>query len=615
MIGGAKLRRVLLGLAHAAGVPLLGVGLMVAGTLVAAFGTPVVGRLGGIVSGLLTFAGVGTMLFGMLRYENLFVAFGTFFPLGLGLAMIDFAVEDQLVLTRGEVTTCTVLDVTRHEQSGEGDTRIWHVFDLSCAQPAVTKMSTGGRIAEPGDSIAVRYYPGGGLDTRPADSDPNPRPRALLGAAALGVGIVVRMLAEFGVLPADDSRLFSRRPRAWRKELRRQKLLGRARAKGDSQARPAWLLSYLDAPVRGRPPVATATHYPGHGRTPSEWAVSLVSGSRCRVSLRAAPPAMADQFQALCDVYLISDEQWDAENVVTAGESARVAADHGDLQRWREATQAYLDELEAVNDDLWHYWVDRARRLGLRWGRSTLLQDWQRRVRSGHARLVLAADAYRPVFEEIRSTIATTAQAQQELEARHRRLSEWASRRLWYLTPASDGGQIIVRSDVSGDAPPGTVLRDLSEVYEDAQNHRHTHLVPVGWDEASLRACDAELAELSAAYPPVGTTRSGRPMLNPSPVTFADWFQWRHRQSHDWISDPEELARARAIKQLRFRRTVRPRSAGGSWPTDFGGMDDRGGDYGGGDYAGGGDYGGSSYGGGDYGGGGYGGGYSGGGGY
>jgi hypothetical protein len=590
------MRRALSGLAYAAGIPVLGLALVLSGTALVAFGPPPFdGGVGQVVSGLLTIVGFGTVAFSQLRYLSFLVFLGAFFPLMLGLNFIDMAVEERVLLDRGDVTTCTVLAVTHHEEPTEDGTRTWYDYDLACARPEVTAMTTNNRVAQERDQITVRFDVAGRLDPRPADTTVDPDTSLRQGAAALGVGIVLRLLGEFGVLPS--SRVLrgwvTRGGREWRKERRRIRRLDQARAQGNLQARVGWLLPYHRASMGGRPPAEVTVVHRNGDYPDSRWAVKPLRALRCQVSVQAMPPAVEEQIRELGELYLIDDRSWEAENVV-GGDEERVAADAADLTRWREAAETYLSELAAVSRDLWRFWVDRGRRLGVSRGRPATLRAWQALVRSGYERLARAADAYRPVFEEISAAIATTARARDELEARQQRERGWQARPLWYLRPAGEEGATVVRSDVSGTPPPGVVPGPLRVTYDDAKARHDRELIPVDWDEASLRSCDAELAAMSARYPPVGETRSGRSMTEPALVTFAGWFHQYVGVRHDGISDREYLERRRQIRiQAQARRTIpRHPSVGGSWPTDLGA-----GDYG---ISGGGDYGAGGYGAGSY---------------
>jgi hypothetical protein len=225
--------------------------------------------------------------------------------------------------------------------------------------------------------------------------------------------------------------------------------------------------------------------------------------------------------------------------------------------------------VEAVNRDLWRFWVERGYRLATWWVTPGLLRSWQELVRSQCERLARVAAAYRPIVDEITAAIAETKVAEQDLKERQRRLDEWAERPLWYLRLTKDGGLMIVRSDVSGESAPDGLARSLPAVYEDAKEQRQQRLIPVDWDAASLRACDAELAEMATARPPVGATSSGRPMTKPSPFTFVAWFEQEYGLAHNHISGREMLAylrqereRARSSQSRSKGRPVRPRSDG-----------------------------------------------------
>lgn len=602
--------RVLFGVAYAVGIPVVGLALMVLGTVLVAFGPPFFDTWPGTaITWLLIWVGSVGAFFSQLRYQSVLLFLGGGAALIFGLYHTHTAFRDSLLLGRGELVTCTIANIDQHVYQ-DGGAR--YTYGLACARPDVTTMTTGSSVGQVGDSVTVVADPAGRLDPRPADAVGDPDTRAITGAITLGVAIALRLVGEFGPR--------SLRPSVWRRDARRRKeqrrirRLAQARARGTLQDRVGWLLPY-DRPDRNRPPTRTAYVSPLTRSTGSMWAVKPVPAQRCQVALDAAPPAIEEMIRSLCDLYVIGDERRSVPNVV-AGDRAEVAADEADLRRWREATDAYLNELAAVNRDLWEYWVDHGQRLGVFWGRTARLKSWQDHVRSAYARLVRASDAYRPVFNEITAAIETTRTAEQDLQARNRVLSDWADRPLWYLKPTAEDSLVLVRSDVSGEPPPEGHGRTLPAAYEAARAEYHFRLTPVDWDEASLRACDAELAQISEAHPPVGTTASGRPLTRPAPDTFAAWFQQRFGGSHDRVSDRAALANLRQRRATRSGRG-RPRSAGGgSWPTapyighDSGGSDHSVGDYGGSDY--GSSHGGSDYGSGYSGGGDYGGGYSGG---
>jgi len=593
------MRRVVFGVAYAVGIPVVGLALMVLGTVLVAFGPPFFDTwLGTAITWLLIGVGSAGACFSHLRYEDVLVFLGGGVALIFGLYQTHTAFQDSLLLGRGELVTCTIASIDRHVSQDSG-TR--YTYGLTCARPDVTTMTTDSSVGEVGDAVTVVVDPAGRLDPRPANAVGDPDTRVIQGAVALGVAIALRLVGEFGPQ--------SFRPSSWRwdarrrKERRRIRLLARARARGTLQDRVGWLLPY-DRTDRNRPPTRTAYISPLTRSTDSIWAVKPVAAQRCQVALDAAPPAIEEMIRSLCDLYVIGDERRSVPNVV-AGERARVAADEADLRRWREATDTYLSELAAVNRELWGYWVDDGQRLRISWGQSALLKSWQDRVRSAYARLARASDAYRPVFNEITAAIETTQTAEQNLQERNRALRDWADRPLWYLKPTAEGSLVLVRSDVSGEPPPEGKGRTLPAAYEAARAEYYLRLTPVDWDEASLRACDVELAHISEAHPPVGTTASGRPLTRPAPDTFAAWFQQQFRGSHDRVSDRAALADLRQ-RRATGRRRGRSRSASGaSWPTapyvghDSDGSDSTVGDHGGSDY-GVGDYGGS-HGGGDYG--------------
>jgi hypothetical protein len=375
-----------------------------------------------------------------------------------------------------------------------------------------------------------------------------------------------------------------------RKEQRRIQLLAEATARGDRQARVNWLLSY-DREFDGyeRMPVDGVDIHRHAVPDDPDWAAKPVTAYRCRVSLLTVPPAMAEQFQSLCGLYL-TDDGWPyhADNVTEDG-LALVVAYTADRQRWHRATLAYLRELAAVHRNLWRYWDDYGRRLGVAWGRSAPLRAWQDRLRSGYEQLARASDAYRPIFAEIDAAIAETAKARQALEARQRDRRAWEERRLWYLR-ITQRSVTIARADVTSKTPPDTTVQSLRDAYAAAKTHYDTHLVPVDWHEASLRACDDELAQLAAAHPPVGQSHSGGSLLKPSPATFAEWFRRYAGVAHDRLSDRHELGRLRQRRnQAQNRPPGQPHGASGAWPTSFG-IGDSGGGYGAGGYFGGGGF-------------------------
>jgi hypothetical protein len=196
-------------LLFAVGVPVAGLAIIVGCTALRAFGPDVlVGNwVGRLLLGLLGFfGGYGLILFSQLRYWNLLVFFGAFFALSIGAFQIEDSVEDWVLHQRGEVTTCTVVEIApreirRTDSEGRTSTDIVYDHSLACADPRVQEMTTGSRVSEAGDQLEVAHDPQGRLSPRPAASVSDPAGKLRHGAFVFAVGILLRLLSELGVWP------------------------------------------------------------------------------------------------------------------------------------------------------------------------------------------------------------------------------------------------------------------------------------------------------------------------------------------------------------------------------------------------------------------------------
>lgn len=200
-------RRLLIGnaLLFAVGVPVAGLAVVVGCTVLDASGPEVLAEgAGGILLGLVGFfVGYGLVLFSQLRYLNVLVFFGAFFTLFFGISGIDGAVEERLLLGRGETTDCTVLTVDERVETStdsDGDTTTNYYYDhrLACADPRVEAMTTTSEVAAPGDDITVLHDPAGRLSTRPAASV-DPASELTTGSILFGIGVALRILSELRV--------------------------------------------------------------------------------------------------------------------------------------------------------------------------------------------------------------------------------------------------------------------------------------------------------------------------------------------------------------------------------------------------------------------------------
>ncbi|MGI5131994.1 hypothetical protein ACQEVB_34680 [Pseudonocardia sp. CA-107938] len=190
----------------AVGVPAVSAGLVVGSGLLSVQGPDVLAATapGRVVITLIGLAGYCVALFSQLRYTNVIVFFGAFLALFTGLNLLSGAVTDDALHQRGELTSCTVrtvlpVSVTSSDSEGRTQTRIRYAYDLDCAVPTVTAMSTDRRVAAPGDRIDVLYDPWHRLDPRIPDGDEDSQwlPGLLLLALAAGL----RLLCEYGVWP------------------------------------------------------------------------------------------------------------------------------------------------------------------------------------------------------------------------------------------------------------------------------------------------------------------------------------------------------------------------------------------------------------------------------
>lgn len=383
-----------------------------------------------------------------------------------------------------------------------------------------------------------------------------------------------------------------------RSEQRRLRHQERARADGDLDAPVMWLLpshGRLQLPRRpgwresGREFASKLTRWrvdvsEERGgsiftrRYDGAWRCEGAFVSRRRPRLIAFPPAFEARLDALSDFYAFGEDRWDAGRA--AGTFARepapdadpVAAERSDLERWYDATEAYLAELYAAQEGLVSYWAEHGHKLHLPWRRGSA-RRWRATLEAAYERLTAAAERYRPVLDEITGTIPVTVRAQAQLDVRMRRFYDWEERPLWRLAPADEDGFLLVRSDVAAaqaapTATPAATPRPLWMAFEAARHELSWNLLPVDWDEASIRACDAELAAIFGDDGPIGRTRSGRPMVGAAPSSFAGWFRQRFGRNHDLADDRARLERRRAERAAARRvDSDGRRHVGGSWPT------------------------------------------------
>jgi hypothetical protein len=327
------------------------------------------------------------------------------------------------------------------------------------------------------------------------------------------------------------------------------------------------------------------------------WSASVAFAQRCEPALSAFPPAVEARLRTLCDLYVIDADPHEirhdlagepnlrpAAPAVSAGSAGsagsgtvaadRVVADAHDLERWRDACEAYRAELGGAQGDLVGYWVQRRHQFPpSSWRRRRAFRQWQLRLATAYERLTAASDRFRPVFDELTAAIQETDRAYQDLTARIRRYHDWGRRTLWRMVPTPEGF-LIGRSDSPGMDSPDTESagmdpagaaspRPLNELYESAKSERYVRLRQIDWDEASIRLCDGELAALAQQSLPVGRTRSGFPMADPAPASFADWFQGRFGGHHQRLSDRAALARERELSEA---RKASPRDTGPEIP-------------------------------------------------
>jgi hypothetical protein len=409
-------------------------------------------------------------------------------------------------------------------------------------------------------------------------------------------------------------------PNSWyeRAEQGRVRALGHARARGSRDDPVLWWMKIRPpseqprrcwSPTRddvwsGLKTYETITirhqHRDGHQsehRYKVPWGAERALAVRCAVLESVFPPTVEERVEDLSDLYVLGVDGAVAIGCMQLGSQRRypepihtgdvtteiVVADREDFRRWHEAADTYLRELDAVWFDLAEYWFRLGKLVAVPAGRDSVLQvlqdrvevgytplqAWQDRVEAGYARLARASDAYRPVFDEVTAAVRATVPAHEYQVALCQRLEDWAQRPLWCLIPTGPDAFLIVRSDIVDAVPPEPAPDALPAVFAEAHKKRTDELCAVDWDPASVRACDAELAALSMQYPPVGTTRSGRPMTSPSPTTFATWFSARSGTIHDEISDRDKLARDR--QRQAETRVVASRFTGSSaYHTDVG---------------------------------------------
>ncbi|HEY0696930.1 MAG TPA: hypothetical protein VGD43_03880 [Micromonospora sp.] len=151
-------------------------------------------------------AGYGLLLFTQLRYFNVLVFLGAFLAFFLGLNQLRESVEELVLHERGETITCIVLDVDRRESvstdaNGHQSTTTWYDYRLDCPDPQVREMTTGGRLADRGDSIEVLHDPSRRLTPRPAVSVDGTDSSLRSGALLFAAGVVLRLLYELRVPP------------------------------------------------------------------------------------------------------------------------------------------------------------------------------------------------------------------------------------------------------------------------------------------------------------------------------------------------------------------------------------------------------------------------------
>lgn len=301
-----------------------------------------------------------------------------------------------------------------------------------------------------------------------------------------------------------------------------------------------------------------------HGRRYRlEWSGTVAFAQRCRPRFGFFPPAFDARVGTLCDLYVIHARAGRAGTTVEGGPELRVVpsalagsdtadrvvADPEDLERWWDGCDAYREELHRVEVDLAGFWTGRRHRFSPSpWRQRRAFRKWRLMLAASYDRLAAASGDYRQVFDEMTEAIGETAHAYGDLTVRYRRRYDWEQRKQWCLVPTGEGF-LIRRSEVAGGEPADAGNpQEFRWVYEEAKSQRYANLRPVDWDDESIRLCDRELADLSAASPAAGRLRSGSPMVGPAPASFAEWFHELVGPDHRGLSDRAALERERELR-------------------------------------------------------------------
>jgi hypothetical protein len=192
----------------ALGLPVAGLAVVVASTLLVAHGPDVLaGNWAGRSSlELVGFLGYALVLVSGLRYESAVVFLGSCLLLGAGTAVIQNAVEEHVLAGRGDVTACIVRDVERRvethtDSEGHTHTEVFYDYRVACDDPEVREFTTWRKVAEDGESLDVRYDPVGRLDPRPAELAGSLCSSMSVGLLLFAAGMALRALYDFGFYP------------------------------------------------------------------------------------------------------------------------------------------------------------------------------------------------------------------------------------------------------------------------------------------------------------------------------------------------------------------------------------------------------------------------------
>ncbi|MCE0540353.1 hypothetical protein LWF15_33155 [Kineosporia rhizophila] len=325
------------------------------------------------------------------------------------------------------------------------------------------------------------------------------------------------------------------------------------------------------------------------------------------------PAVYRPRLAALGEVYVFTEvRSWSRAGAAARevrSEPVPVLADPAQFERWDAIRNTFADTVAELAQEIGDEWAPAGRPVHRPWWQPSRRRAWQESMQQRFERLSTAYEAYRPALPEIEAAIQDTKAARTEVTAALQVVNDWCRRTRWWLVQEQERFR-IVREELAVGTPVEHRRHrgSLHDVRQYAYLLRHQNLKAIFWDQPSLDLCARELTALSAELPTTAhephrrsprngqttwrrpaLTASGQPMVYLRPATFALVYRSCFGFPLDELTNGRQLDqdrkdRRKQQKAHRRRPSAGAQHAGGSWPTDVGGVGDHagGGDYGGG---------------------------------